>query len=66
MENEVCLSLSTWRHERGMTQSELARETGLSLMTISRYENEGIGNATIKNTAKIAKALDIKPYQIRF
>lgn len=46
------------RKMKGLTQEELAKETGLSTMSIRRYES-GQRIAPQKTLIKIAKALDI-------
>ena len=49
------------RAETGMSQRELARRSGLSRMTISKLEREGVNNnATAQTLYKLAQALNVK------
>lgn len=50
--------LKLFRIERNMTQEDLAERSGVSRQTISSIENEGVGAATTKTLAKLAKALE--------
>lgn len=50
--------LKLFRIKRNMTQEDLAKRSGVSRQTISSIENEGVGAATTKTLAKLAKALE--------
>ena len=52
------------RSEVGITQTELAAQSGIRQETISRIEN-GIANTTVRTLAKVAKALN-KELKIEF
>jgi transcriptional regulator with XRE-family HTH domain len=49
-----------FREKAGMTQSELARKVGLSLMTICRFET-GKQNPRVNDLKRIARALGRPP-----
>jgi ribosome-binding protein aMBF1 (putative translation factor) len=49
--------LAAWRRHRGLSQSELARRTGLSQVWISRIERDG-GYGSRNTRRKLAAALD--------
>ncbi len=51
------------RNEKGLTQGDIHRETGLDRAYINRVES-GQTNPTISNLEKIAKALGIKPDEL--
>ena len=51
------------RTEKGMTQGDIHRDTGLDRAYISRVES-GLTNPTIFNLDKIAKALGVKPDEL--
>lgn len=46
------------RKDRGMTQQELADASGVSRISIARYET-GVKTPSIASTYKLAKALDV-------
>jgi transcriptional regulator with XRE-family HTH domain len=48
------------RHDRGMSQVELAHRVGTSFPRISEIES-GKGNPTVKTLEKIAQALNTTP-----
>ena len=52
------------RNEAGITQTELAEQSGIRQETISRIES-GIANTTVRTLAKVAKALN-KELRIEF
>jgi len=57
----LALDLRPLRHQRGWTQHELARRSGVDQPTISRIENgitRGVGLGTIE---RLAHALDVNP-----
>ena len=56
--------LAAIRNERGMTQKELAKASGVGESTIQLWEAEGTMAASVKNLAKIAKALDVELTQL--
>lgn len=49
------------RNARGLTLKELAEKVGISESTAQRYEAGRIGNISISNLLKFAKALNVKP-----
>ncbi len=51
------------RRDRGMTQAQLAKATGLSQGTISKIE-KGTFNLSLDNIQTIAKALNVAPYEL--
>lgn len=52
------MRLKTWRIERGLTQEQLAKLAGVSVVTIIKWEKD-ITTATIKHLAKVAEVLGI-------
>lgn len=50
------MEIAKVRKERGMTQDELARLTGISRVSISRYEN-GVNEPSMGNIRKISRVL---------
>lgn len=50
--------LKQYREKAGMSKSELARETGLSRMSIDRYE-KGIRTPSVPVAQRIAAALGV-------
>lgn len=54
------LNIKRIREEKGMTQGDIHRKTGMDRGYISRVES-GLKNPTIFNLEKIAKALGVKP-----
>lgn len=50
--------LKALRQERGLTQVELAKKSGVSIQSIKRYETRD-ENITIENINKLANALDV-------
>lgn len=51
--------LAAIRKERGMTQKELAKASGVGESTIQLWEAEGTMTANVKNLARIASVLDV-------
>ena len=49
--------LSEIRNGAGLTQEELARESGVSLRTIQYLEADGTADAKVRTLARIARAL---------
>jgi len=58
--------LQAARQAAGLTQQQLADQTGISLSTIQKYERDArdINNATMSNVVKIAEALNCHPKDI--
>lgn len=56
-------NLKKIRLEKGMTQGDICRATGMDRGYISRVES-GQKNPTISNLEKIAKALGVKPDEL--
>jgi transcriptional regulator with XRE-family HTH domain len=57
--------LKQLREERSLTQEELAEFTGVTSLTISRWEN-GKRKPRFKSIRKLAKALKVEPAEIEF
>lgn len=55
--------LSEVRHERGLTQEELARQANVALNTVARIEN-GRVEPNMSTLRKLAKALDVPPSRL--
>ena len=60
IQRQFGLNVARLRHEKGLSQEQLAFECGLHRTYISGIER-GIRNPTIVIVEKIAKALKIKP-----
>ena len=48
------------RHEKGLTQKQLAERTGVTIPWVSRVETKG-ANLTIATMVSIANALEVEP-----
>ncbi len=57
-------TLRTWRRFKDLSQQELADKIGVSNITISNYENDGIQNAKFSNIVAILRVLDINFNQL--
>lgn len=55
----LAINLRKYRQEKGLTQEQLAAESGVASEYISRLE-AGKRNPTIAIVEKLAKALDVK------
>ena len=57
------MTLKEWRERRGMTQTRLSELSGVSRISIVRYENGvmDVRNMTLENAQKLADALDCDP-----
>jgi DNA-binding XRE family transcriptional regulator len=53
--------VKTLREAKQRTQQELAAESGVSVTTISRYENERVTMFSAKVLQRLAAALDVHP-----
>ena len=51
--------LAAIRKEKGMTQRELAKASGVGMSTIQLWEAEGTMTANVKNLARIADVLEV-------
>jgi transcriptional regulator with XRE-family HTH domain len=49
------------REAKRRTQQELAADSGVSVTTISRYENERVTMFSAKVLQRLAEALDVHP-----
>lgn len=60
-EQYMANTLKTLRRFRGMTQEELAKETGITSRTIMSYENDvkKLRRASYEKIKKLASALDV-------
>ena len=56
--------LKICREKCGITQTELAKQTGLSRATISKIENNEEVNVNTQTIAKISDVLGVKPSDI--
>jgi transcriptional regulator with XRE-family HTH domain len=54
------------RRRRVMTQSELARDAGVAVITITRLEGDKIGNPRPDTVRKLARVLDVDPAWLLF
>lgn len=58
-ERELMIAVSRARAEKGFTQAELAKRTGIRQSEISRIEN-GTRNPSIKLLQRLADGMDMK------
>lgn len=56
--------LSEWRKRRGYSQQDLAQKVGVSIKSISNYENVGFESAKFETVVNILKELDIELDQL--
>lgn len=56
--NELAENIKKFRKEKGMTQQELANKTGISIMSIKRYES-GQREVNTRIALEIAKVLNV-------
>lgn len=63
MEGLVAQNIRDFRYEKGLTQSELAKETGLCRNTIVNFETAR-RDPRVKDLRKIAIALDVSIEQL--
>ena len=56
--------LKSIREERGISQEELAKRTGLSRTTISKIENNEEVNVTTRTIATISEGFGVSPSDI--
>ena len=52
------ITLKEYREKAGYTQERLARETDVSVFSISKYETSGIDNAKFDTVKKICEILN--------
>lgn len=52
------------RTERGISQEELVKLTGISRTTISKIENNEEANVNTRTMAKLAEVFGVKPSEI--
>lgn len=59
-------NLQRWRKERGLSQSELAAKSGVSVRLIQHYEqgSKDINKAQVVTVLNLAEALDVDVYAI--
>jgi len=55
----IAFQIRATRDKRGMTQAELARESGMTQNNLSRLESPDYGKQTITSLKRIADALDV-------
>lgn len=59
--------LEATRRRRVLTQAELAHEAGVSIITVTRLENDiGSGNPRPETVRRLARALNIDPAWLLF
>ena len=58
--NSLGANIREMRRRAAMTQDELAREAGVSMMTLSRIER-GESEPRASTLRKLARALEVKP-----
>ncbi|MBQ6664095.1 MAG: helix-turn-helix transcriptional regulator [Synergistaceae bacterium] len=63
MEGSVAQNIRNFRNKKGITQSELAKETDLSRNTIVNFETAR-RDPRVKDLKKIANALDVPIEQL--
>ena len=56
--------LKELRTERGISQEELVKRTGISRTTISKIENNEEVNVNTKTIARLAEVFEVKPSDI--
>ena len=56
--------LKSLRKEKGETQEETAKVTGLSVKTIYRYEHALVKRCDVKTIEKLADCYDVEPSYI--
>jgi transcriptional regulator with XRE-family HTH domain len=55
------------RRRKVLTQAELAQQAGVSLITVTRLENDsGTGSPRPNTVRRLAKALDVEPAWLLF
>ena len=57
------LRLREFRESRFLTQEELARSAGLTVITVSRIER-GVADARFSTIRKLATALGVEPQEL--
>lgn len=60
------LTLQQARKDRGLTQEQLEAESGVSQAAISSIERGLVTNPAFSTVLKLAKALGVRPEQLRF
>ena len=60
---QLGLNIRKIREEKGMSQSDICRATGMDAGYVSRVEN-GVKNPTLSNLEKIARALGVTPSEL--
>ena len=56
----IASNMKLLREEHGITQEELATQTGINRVTITRYETSQV-SVSLLNLLKISKALGVEP-----
>lgn len=66
MSDTIAKNIRHYRKQKNMSQGALAKKSGLSLMSIRRYETEGEENRepTVQVLERIATALDVEISQL--
>ena len=63
LNKKLCERLKKIRHEKGMSQGDIARKLGVHRSYISGIER-GVRNPTVKNVERIAVALGVSPHTL--
>ena len=66
MSDEYISSLKFMREDKGMTQAELSKKSGVNLRTIQNYEQgfKDIHKGNVVTVLRLAEALDCDVYEI--
>lgn len=64
--DKMVFNVKKIREEKGISQEELSKKTGISRTIISGMETGLVKNATVETVKKIAQALDVKISDIFF
>jgi len=59
MKVEIGTRIKYWRQQRGLTQDDLARITGVKYSTLAKIESNITSNPRIESLQKIAAGLEI-------
>lgn len=59
LDKGIAFQIRATRSARGWTQSQLAKETGMTPNNVSRIESEDYGKQTLTSLKRVAEALDV-------
>ena len=57
--HQIAEKIKNAREIKGLTQSELAKMSGVSLDSIKKYETKAQTNITLENLVKISRILEV-------